>query len=127
VTKYVLDASAVLAVIRDEPGSGIVLARMSGALMCTVNASETIMRSAEKGFPLDLVRSLFISAQMELIDFDIDLAFAAAELRPVTKPRGLSFADRACLALAIREGATAVTADRVWSTLDLGCPVELIR
>ena len=127
MTRYVLDASAVLAVIRDEPGAEIVLNRMSGALMSTVNVSETIMRSAEKGFPLDLVRSLFISAQVELIDFDMDLAFVAAELRPATKPRGLSFADRACLALAIREGATAVTADRAWSTLDLPCPVELIR
>jgi PIN domain nuclease of toxin-antitoxin system len=39
----------------------------------------------------------------------------------------LSLGDRACIATAIKIGGTAVTADRVWSTLDLGCKVELIR
>jgi PIN domain nuclease of toxin-antitoxin system len=35
--------------------------------------------------------------------------------------------DRACLALAIRKGATALTADRKWADLDVGCKIELIR
>ncbi|TIM70179.1 MAG: type II toxin-antitoxin system VapC family toxin, partial [Mesorhizobium sp.] len=31
------------------------------------------------------------------------------------------------LALAIRENAIAVTADRGWGDLDIGCKIELIR
>ena len=75
--------------------------RLAGALMSTVNASEAIMRSVEKGFPLELVRSLIVSEQIELVAFDMALALTAAELRPATRQLGLSFADRACLALAI--------------------------
>ena len=127
MTRYVLDASAVLAIIRDEPGADIVLSRMSGALMSTVNVSETVMRSSERGFSVDLVRSLLVSSEVTMMDFGIDLAFAAAGLRSATKALGLSFADRACLALAIRENAVAVTADRKWGNANVSCPVELIR
>ncbi len=100
---------------------------MAGSLLSVVNASEAIMRSVEKGFPFDAVQSLVVYGQVEVVPFDWELAMATARLRPSTKSRGLSFADRACLALAIREDATVLTADRVWADLDLPCRIELIR
>lgn len=124
---YVLDASAVMAVIRREPGAAFVEERMPGALMSTVNASEAMMRSAEKGFSEDLVTLLLANQQVELVSFDAGLASDTALLRPATRHLGLSFADRACIATAISRNATVVTADRAWATLDLPCPVELIR
>jgi len=127
MTACVLDASALMAVIRREPGAAFVEARMAGAAMSTVNASEAVMRSVEKGFSEELVTALISVQRLELIAFDADLALAAARLRPVTRGFGLSFADRACIATAMRRGATIVTADSVWATLDLPCPVELIR
>lgn len=127
MTRFVLDASALLAVLRDERGAAFVADRMAGMLMSTVNASEAIMRSVEKGFPLETVRSLIIYLQIDLAPFDWAMALEAAGLRPDTRRLGLSFADRACLALAIRENATALTADRAWADLDLGCKIELIR
>lgn len=127
MTVYALDASALMAVIRREPGADVVEARMAGALICAVNASEAVMRSVEKGFSEDLVAALISSQQLALVPFDVELAFSTARLRPATKHLGLSFADRACIATAIRAKATAVTADRSWATLDLPCPVELIR
>lgn len=60
-------------------------------------------------------------------DYDEDLALAASKLRPATRHKGLSLGDRACLALAIREGATAITTDRAWADLDVGCHIEVIR
>ena len=95
--------------------------------MSAVSASEALMRGIEKGFPLDLMHEFLGSQQVRLIAFDEELAVAAALLRPATKHVGLSFADRACIATAVRLGATAVTADRVWAELDLPCKVELIR
>lgn len=77
--------------------------------MSTVNASEALMRGAEKGTPLDLMRAFLASQDVHFLDFDADLAVRAALLRPSTKRAGLSFADR------------------VWADLDLPCPVELIR
>lgn len=127
MTLYALDASAVMAVIRREPGAAFVEERMSGALMSTVNASEAMMRSAEKGFSEDLVMLLLANQQVEMVSFDTDLAVDAALLRPATRHLGLSFADRACIATAISRNAIVVTADRAWATLGLPCPVELIR
>lgn len=127
MTRFALDASALLAVVRDERGAAMVADRMPGALMSTVNASEAIMRGMENGFPFEVLQSLIVYRQIELVAFDWDLAQAAAKLRPATKSRGLSFADRACLALAIREGTTVLTADRAWAGLDLPCPIELVR
>lgn len=127
MTPFVLDASALLAVVRDERGASIVMKHMAGALMSAVNASEAVMRGVEKGFPFESLRSLIIYRQIDVVPFDWNLAQSAARLRPATKHRGLSFADRACLALAIRESATVLTADRAWASLDLPCPIEVIR
>jgi PIN domain nuclease of toxin-antitoxin system len=124
---YIFDASAFLAIIRNEAGADVAVTRLSGGAMSTVNASEALMRGVEKGFPLDLMQELLGSQQVGLIAFDEELAVAAALLRPATKRAGLSFADRACIATAVRLGATAITADRVWAELDLPCKVELIR
>jgi PIN domain nuclease of toxin-antitoxin system len=127
VPGYVFDASAFLAIVRDEVGAAVAASRLPEAAMSAVNASEAFMRGVEKGFPLDLMHEFLGSQQVRLIAFDEELAIAAALLRPATKHAGLSFADRACIATAVRLGGTAVTADRVWAELDLPCKVELIR
>jgi PIN domain nuclease of toxin-antitoxin system len=61
------------------------------------------------------------------VDFAADMAIAAGLLRAVTRPKGFSAGDRACLALAISERLPALTADRAWSQLDLPVEVRLIR
>ncbi len=125
---YLLDASALMAFIRSENGADVVEARLNdAAAMSSVNVSEAIMRSVEKGFSADLVTRLLVSEQVQIFDFGFELARTTAALRPATKHLGLSFADRACIATAIRLGAIIVTADRAWSTLELPCSVELIR
>ena len=51
-----------------------------------------------------------------------------ARLRPLARARGLSLADRACLALAQRLGVPVVTADGAWAQIpNLGVEVTLIR
>jgi len=127
MTGYVIDASAFLAIVRDELGADRASARLRGASMSTVNASEAFMWGVEKGIPLDLMQELLVAQDVRFVDFDRDLAVLTAGLRASTKPAGLSFADRACLATAIARKATVVTADRIWATLDLPCPIELIR
>lgn len=124
---YVIDASAFLAIMRDEAGAEAAVARLPGAAMSAVNLSEALMRGLERGMPLDLMRELVAAHEVHVVAFDERLAVAAAMLRPATRHAGLSFADRACIATAAAAGATVVTADRVWATLDLPCTVELIR
>jgi PIN domain nuclease of toxin-antitoxin system len=50
-----------------------------------------------------------------------------ADLRRPTSHLGLSLADRACLALALRLGLPIVTADRAWAELELAVQVQTIR
>ncbi len=127
MTEYVIDASAFLAIMRAETGAENALARLRGSVMSAVNVSEALMRGVETGAPLALMREFLVVQQVHVVPFDDRLAVEAALLRPATKHLGLSFADRACIATAIKLDATIVTADRVWSTLDLPCKVELIR
>ncbi|MFN3549529.1 MAG: type II toxin-antitoxin system VapC family toxin [Mesorhizobium sp.] len=127
MTPHVIDASAFLTIMRDEIGATLASARIPEAFMSTVNASEAFMRGVEKGIPLDLMLEFLAAQEVRMVPFDGELSVSAALLRPSTKRAGLSFADRACIATAIRLKATVVTADRAWADLDLPCPVELIR
>ena len=123
----VLDASAVLAVLNGEPGGDKVSGRMSGGLMSTVNAVEVGTRLVDAGMTPDIANEAIDLLGMMIVDFDGELAATATALRPATRKAGLSLADRACLALAVREGLPALTADQLWSSVDVGVEVETIR
>lgn len=123
----VLDSSAVLAAMLGEPGADRVDAAINESIVCSVNASEIVSKLIDKGYPRDDVVRQYERLELEVVDFDEALAVAAGILRSRTDHRGLSLGDRACLALAIRKGATALTADHKWADLDVGCKIELIR
>lgn len=67
------------------------------------------------------------SLGIEVRSFDENAAWHASKLRGVTRSRGLSIGDRACLALALEEGLPALTTDRAWSELAVGVPVRTLR
>ena len=125
--RHVLDASALLALMQGEPGAQRVAAVMADALICTVNLAEVGVKVIGVGGVRGEVKQLLSRLGLGIVAFDEDLAWATADLRARTRSAGLSLGDRACLALAMREGATALTADRAWARLDLDCEVELIR
>jgi ribonuclease VapC len=62
-----------------------------------------------------------------IVPFDEDLVFRAGRLRPLTRHAGLSFGDRACLALASRMRAPVLTADRARVGLGLELEIRVIR
>jgi len=123
----VLDSSAVLAVFNDEAGGHRVIEWLEGGLLSSVNYAEVMTKLVEKGLSIDQARQSVADVGIEVIGYDIDLADRTGELRTATKRFGLSLADRACLALAERENALVLTADRQWSSLDLGIDVRVIR
>lgn len=59
-----------------------------------------------------------------MIVVDAQLAEVAAVLVPTTRAAGMSVGDRLCIALALREGASVLTADRRWRLA--GLPVEVV-
>lgn len=123
----VLDASAVLAFLLGEKGADAALAAMPGSLISTVNIVEVFSRMVDYGSPDEDARQSIKELGLETVDFDEDLAMRTGALRRQTVSLGLSVGDRACLATAIRQGATVVTADRAWLKLKLGITVECVR
>ena len=129
VTDCVLDASAIVALLRRETGCERVAELVSdpAASMSTVNLSEVVAKLAEDGLTAGTVRESIDRLQLKAIPFDAEAAFQAGFLRPLTRHLGLSLGDRACLALAQRLGLPAVTADRSWTALQLPVTVQVIR
>ncbi|TPG39802.1 PIN domain-containing protein [Sphingomonas koreensis] len=123
----VLDASAVLAVIFEEPGSEIVLAASKGSLLSTVNFVEVLLKSAEWRIAAEDVLAQLGRLEVSLVPFDLAQAKVSATLHPILHEKGISFADRACMALATTTGSAILTGDKDWALLDLGLDIRLIR
>lgn len=123
----ILDASALMAHLNEEPGAEAVRQAMgSGAVASVANWAEVLSKAAEVGDdPEELASELRDAVQIEPIT-EAD-CIEIAKLRPLTRLKGLSLADRCCLALAKRLGVPVKTADRDWARLDVGVRVELIR
>jgi PIN domain nuclease of toxin-antitoxin system len=126
---YVLDASAVLALLRTEPGHEEVAELLPGSLISAVNYSEVVQKLSHLGSSTaEDDAAALIALGATVAPFDVAGATSAAGLWRATRGVGLSLADRACLALAadVQDGV-AVTADRAWKTLELDVRVRLIR
>ncbi|WP_236630520.1 type II toxin-antitoxin system VapC family toxin [Aphanizomenon flos-aquae] len=101
MSEVVVDASAILALLNQETGSEEVLRFIGKAAISTVNLSEVIAKLADAGIPEEDIRQILSNLNLEVIDFNKEQALKAGMLRPNTKSIGLSFGDRACLALGI--------------------------
>jgi PIN domain nuclease of toxin-antitoxin system len=123
----VLDASAVLALYFNETGAVQVGAALPGALVSAVNYTEVVGKCLERGDALGSSLRKLAAMGFDIVAYDSGLARRAGELRPLTRRLGLSLADRACLALAEREKAPVLTADRTWSSIRLDVDVRVIR
>ena len=58
----VLDASAVLALVHDEPGAELVSAALPSAALCTVNLAEVIGKLVHAEIDVSRVRQLLGAA-----------------------------------------------------------------
>ena len=117
MTRAVLDASALLAMLLAEPGEDQVRAVLPACAISTVNLSEVVGHFARQGAKPAEIRGVLDRVPLERVDFDEDLAYAAGLLIGTTRAAGLSFGDRACLALARRLNVEALTADRAWASI----------
>jgi ribonuclease VapC len=124
---YVLDASAVLALLNDEPGAERVAATISASIISAVNLCEIIGKLIDAGMKAEEAKATVDLINIPVAAFDAESAYTAALLLPETKRYGLSLGDRACLALGILRNSTVVTAERLWTKPKLNVKVEVIR
>ena len=125
----VLDASAVLALLFDEPGAAKVRERIHGGLLGTTNLAEITAKLTDKGVPSEEAARAVTLLGVEVVPFTEAHAHASTLMRPMTRAAGLSLGDRACLALAITRDLPALTAERRWPEIAeaVGVRVEVIR
>ena len=125
--RYLLDASALLAAIHNEQGGETVQQMINDAAICSVNWSEVIQKLDRAGANTSNIINALQALGLEIVAFDQDDAQIAATLWPLTKPLGLSLADRACIAMGQRLSLIVVTADKAWKPLADQQSIQFIR
>lgn len=123
----VLDASALLSFLQDEPGGDQVEAILSEAVISSVNWAEVVQKSVASGVPVDGMREDLEALGVKILPFTVEEAEISGQLWLQTRQTGLSLGDRACLSLGIRLQAPVLTADQIWTTLKLPITVHNIR
>jgi PIN domain nuclease of toxin-antitoxin system len=128
MSKVVLDASALLALLNQEPGAQLLTPELlRDATASTVNLAEVQTKLVREGVDPDEAWELVQAPISEAEPFTAEQAEIAGTLVRQTRTLGLSLGDRACLALAIFLRAPAYTTDKDWKNLKLGVPIHLLR
>jgi PIN domain nuclease of toxin-antitoxin system len=126
-SQYVLDSSAVIALLRREQGWEKVKAALDQSVISAVNLTETMTKLIRQGGEPRLVERLLKALDLEVIPWDEDLAWAGRDVSPLAWSSGISLADRACLTLARQLHLAAMTADSEWKKVGHGIQVSLFR
>jgi ribonuclease VapC len=126
---FMLDASAVLAVLLEEPGGDFVFGQMNDSHMSVVNLSEVYATLMDSGMTFDEAQEIVDPLPIRIRTFRDAHAWQTAKLRPITKKLGLSLGDRACLTHALFADLPVLTGDRRMAAAKdvLGIDIRLIR
>jgi PIN domain nuclease of toxin-antitoxin system len=128
MNKVVLDASALLALIKDEPGGNVVVRLLGNIVMSSVNVSEVASTLLDSAMSLEECRDVIEPFVDSIIPFDAEQSFTIACLKKSTKHKGLSLGDRACIGLGLLLDLPVYTADKIWAELKIpNVKINLIR
>ncbi len=126
--EYVLDSSALLALLGLEPGHERVAGLLDRSIVSAVNLAEIANKLARETPSVPAVRQMMAHMELNVVGWSEDMAYDSAEFTAFNKSHGLSLGDRACLTLAKQLRATAVTSDRTWRRLpSLGVRIMIFR
>jgi PIN domain nuclease of toxin-antitoxin system len=114
---YLLDASAVLALLGNEPGSDLVVSLLPDSTITALNLAEVVKKLRERGVPADEVAAIVSDIQIPIEPGpgDEEQALELGELAAAGRAFGLSMGDSVCLKVAEWSGRTAVTTERRWA------------
>jgi len=122
----VLDASALIALLKGEKGSAKVAGAIAGARVSSVNYAEVVSHFIHAGMPANEVDAMLQPLPMDVVVVDAALAILAGRLRAVTAEAKLSLGDRFCLALAQREGLPVWTSNQSWRKVAEATGVKVV-
>ena len=126
---YVLDASALLCLLFEEPGADRVERVLHDASVSAVNLAEVVGKLIDRGLDGEEALAYLRELDLDVVALDRGQAEGTGLLRPATRGFHLSLGDRACLVLAKQKGVPALTTDRRQAEAagPAGVTVELIR
>jgi ribonuclease VapC len=127
VAEAVLDASALIAFLRREPGAEKVADVLPRSCISSVNLAETLGKMVEHGKPLESTSYQIERLRIVVIPFDEEQARIAASLWKQTRRVGMSLGDRACISLALKTSLPAFTTEEIWAMASLGIKLVKIR
>lgn len=132
MSKVVLDASALLAYLCDEPGAEVVEELLTqGACISALNWAEVLSKATGLGedptaIAAQLEEQGLFSQGLTIMPLTEADALAIAKIYALTKENSLGLGERACLGLAQRLALPVLTMDKAWKGLNLGVEIQLI-
>lgn len=126
MSEVVIDASALLALLKGEPGGARVAGVLASARIGVFNYAEVVSHFIRLGMPTQGIDAMLDPLPLTIEPADKALARVAGGLRAITAEAGLSLGDRFCLALALRNGLPAWTADAAWKDIADAVGVEVV-
>ncbi len=130
MTQFVLDASAMLALIQGERGSERVAQSLEQGqcVVSVINLSETMAKLVMNGVPAEPAEAVVRGIPAQAVPCDEVIAYKAGALAAIGRPLGLSLGDRICLATAQSLGGIILTTEQAWRKVHLeGVQIEVIR
>ena len=122
---YLLDASALLAVLKNERAAPDVAPLLAEAYIHVFNLVEVMTKLIQAGSEdlLPVLRQLDLKIVSSM---SYEEAEACARLHAATRAQGLSLGDCMCLATAGARAWVAVTKDKLWATATQGRKIQVM-
>ena len=127
MSKVVLDASAVTAVLRSEHGHENVIPHLPGSLISSVNLAEVFCTARSFGSLPEMDERAIQMLQIKIVPFDAEQAKMVANIHSQTLGGSISIADFACMSLALLHKLPILTGNHEWQNYDVGVDVHLFR
>jgi ribonuclease VapC len=128
MSDVVFDASAILALLQQEPGAEKLTSEIrQNAVVSTVNLAEVQSKLVKLRNDPDKAWEAALAAVAAVEPYTMEQAKIAGSMIAATEKYGLSLGDRSCLALAISLKAPVYTTEQIWRNLKVGVPIHVIR
>src|SRR5215472_1789212 len=114
----IADTSAVIAYLNFEPGADEVRKHLSRLRLTMVNVAEIVAVVSRHNVSRPWIEDKVFRVFPDILPFDLDHAYLCGALEPVTRSKGLSLGDRACLAAGMLHGWPVLTAEATWTEID---------
>ncbi len=128
MSSVIFDASAVIAILKNERSADFAARYLNNAIISSVNLQEVIKSLLMTNTSFMEIITMIDTLKLDIRPHTVEDAYAAASLCFDTKIYGSGLGDRTCMALAIKEKIPVITTDQSWAKLKIeGLKVILAR